>query len=62
MNIETAMFLGFGVCIGWASSNFMYGRRYCYECWLALIKGRRDEAGCENCMNALLNERINKVR
>jgi hypothetical protein len=48
----------FGVFIlGWMTSNFIYGCGYCGQCWLALVKGRKHEDGCENRAVRLNNER-----
>lgn len=34
-----------GVAFGWSSSNFVYGRKVCRECLVALIRGR----ACDDC-------------
>ena len=58
VNLVYLLLMGGGFVFGWASSNFVYGRKVCHDCWLALVKGRRDENGCETCMNWLANERV----
>lgn len=52
-------FFAFGMFLGWVSANFFYGRSaYCYECWIALLNGRRYEDGCANCVARCYNDRI----
>lgn len=61
MNIEAvSVFIGAGFVFGWITANFVYGRsKYCNECWVALVNGKRYEEGCENCAMRCYNDRIN---
>lgn len=50
--------LACGVAFGYGTANVLYGRNICYECWLALVIGRRFENGCNTCGVKTLNDRI----
>ena len=43
-NMVIALFGG-GFILGWITSNFIYGRQDCKECFIALIRGK----GCSTC-------------
>jgi len=43
-NMVIALFGG-GFILGWITSNFIYGRQDCKECFIALIRGK----GCSMC-------------
>lgn len=36
-----------GFIFGWATNNFIYGRKGCTDCFVALVRGK----GCSTCEN-----------
>jgi len=49
---------GCALALGYGTACFVHGGNICYDCWLALILGRRFENGCNSCGVKLHNDRI----
>jgi hypothetical protein len=46
------MLLIAGFIFGAVTMGFVFGYGYCGSCWLGLIRGRRYEASCNDCIMA----------
>lgn len=56
MSGDILLGLVFGFVLGVITLGTVHGYRYCGNCWVMLVTGRRYEEGCTNCCLKLCNQ------